>query len=209
MSFSPGSDALGILWMLWLDKPLVKGPEARLPAVYQRAGSQNAGELAEAMGLDDPAPVLQRFRTGRRCYIARVENKLVAYGWISVNEEAIGELGLSMHLNEGEAYIWDCGTLPAYRGQRLYPALLAYMLAELQQAGFQRVWIGTDADNLSSQSGVIIVGFVPVVEIIHAQDGGFLSRGRPHVPLQDVRDAHYALFGNHDATRMILPEHSE
>lgn len=203
------TDALGILWMLRLDRPLPGGPKSRIPATFQRAGPEVAGELAQTMRFDNSAPVLQRLSMGRQCYIARVAGKIASYGWISFDEEGIGELGLSMHLREGEAYIWNCATLPEYRGQRLYPALLFHMLGELKSAGFQRIWIGTDADNLPSQSGVALVGCQPVLEIIQAEDGAFLSRGRPGVPLQDVLDADYALFGNRDLTRIIIPEARE
>jgi ribosomal protein S18 acetylase RimI-like enzyme len=206
MTIPSETGALGILWMLRLDKPLPGSPEPRIPATFSRAGPEMAEELAQAMGLDNSAPVLQRFGMGRHCYIARVEGNLAAYGWITFDEEGIGELGLRIRLKKGEAYIWDCATLPAYRGLRLYPALLAHMLVDLQSAGFQRVWIGTDADNLPSQSGVVRVGFQPIAEVIRAPDGRFSSRGRPGVPLPDVLDAHYALFGNRDTTRVVLPE---
>lgn len=200
-------DALGILWMLRLDRPLPVDLKPLVPADFLRAGPELAMELAHAMGHNNPSPVFQRFSLGKQCYIARVDGNIAAYGWITFDKEHIGELGLTMRLNQDEAYIWDCATLPAYRGQRLYPALLAHMLAELQCAGLARIWIGTDADNLPSQSGVARVGCQPVLEIIPApipaKDYKYLSRGRPGVPLQDVLDAHYALFGNRDVNQII------
>jgi GNAT superfamily N-acetyltransferase len=202
-------DALGILWMLRLDKPLPGGPEPGIPVTFQRAGPEIAGELAQVMQLDNPALVSERFSTGRHCYVGRVEGKIATYGWITFDQEDVGELGLTIRLQKGEAYIWDCATLPAYRGQRLYPALLAFMLGELQRTGFQRVWIGTNADNLPSQSGVALVGCQPVLEIIQAPNGDLLSRGRPGVPFQDVLDAHFAFFGNRDLTRVVMPESRE
>lgn len=198
--------ALGIFWMLRLDRPLPAAPKPRIPATFLRAGPEIAVELAQAMGLGNPAPVLHRFTMGRRCYVGRVAGRIATYGWVTFDEERIGELGLIVRLGKSEAYIWDCATLPPYRGQRLYPALLAHILCELQNEGFQRVWIGTDADNLPSQSGLALAGCQPVLEIIQAADGGFLSRGRPGVPLQDVLDAHYALFGNRDLSRIVIPE---
>ncbi len=198
--------ALGIFWTMRLDRPLPGGSTPRVPAAIRRAGPEDVEELALAMGFDDPDPVLQRLGMGKHCYVARVEGRLVAYGWITFDTEEIGELGLHVRLREGEAYIWDCATLAAYRGQRLYPALLTCMLAELQRAGLRRVWIGTDADNLPSQSGVALAGCQPVVDIILAPDGGYATRGRPGVSPQEVLDAHYALFGNRDTSRIILPE---
>lgn len=201
--------ALGIFWMMRLDRPLPDMPQehiARIPATFRRAGQEDMEELALAMGYDDTIPVLQRLSMGKHCYIARVEGKLVAYGWITFDKEHIGELGLSARLNEGEAYIWDCATLAAYRGKRLYPALLAFMFDELQRAGIRRVWIGTDADNLPSQSGVALVGCLPVVEIILAEDGQYATRACPGISLQDVLDAHYALFGNRDKSRIVFAD---
>jgi len=212
MTLSSETDVqhLGILWMLRLDRSLPGSPQLRIPVTFSRAGLEEAGELASAMGFDNPDRVLQRFRIGSRCYIVRADDKIVAYGWVSFDEEHIGELGLRIRLNEGEAYIWDCGTSPAYRGQRLYPALLGYMLGELQSAGFQRVWIGTDADNLPSQVGVALVGCLPVLDVVQdSSTSRLVSRGRPGVPIQDVVDAHYAMFGNRDVTQIILPEISE
>jgi GNAT superfamily N-acetyltransferase len=200
--------ALGILWMLRLDRPLPAGVEPRIPATFLRAGAEDMPELAQAMGFDDADPVLQRFSRGRHCYIARVEGKLVAYGWITFDQEHIGELGLSIRLGEGEAYIWDCATLTAYRRQRLYPALLGHVLAELQRAGLRRVWIGTDGDNLPSQSGVALAGCQRIVDIILAPDGAYATRGHPGVAWPDVLDAHYALFGNRDESRILLTESS-
>lgn len=200
---------MGILWMLHLSEQLPAGPAPRVAATFQRAGPEVAGELASAMGFGDPAPVLHRLQRGRHCYIARIEKRLVAYGWITFDREDIGELGLSVRLRPGEAYIWDCATLPAYRGQRLYPALLASILRELQRDGLQRAWIGMDADNLPSQTGAALAGFQPVIDILLAYTNSartFLARGYPNMPEKQVQDAQYALFGDRTASSVTLPQ---
>lgn len=202
------AEAVGIFWMLRLDRSLVNAPAPRVPLLIQKARPGNVAELAEAMHFDDPTAVLQRFNLGKHCYTVKVGTVLAAYGWITFDQEHIGELGLSVRLAKGEAYIWDCGTLPAYRGQRLYPALLAHMLTVLQRAGYQRVWIGTDSDNFPSQRGVALVGFQPVVELVQASDGTFWSRGCAGVPWQDVVDAHHVLFGAQESSRILPPKAS-
>ncbi len=208
-TYAPASGTLGTLWLLKLDSSLGELPAARIPVVFHRADVADASELARCMGLDDPAPVLQRLQSGRHCHLARFDAQPVAYGWISFQEERIGELGLDVRLEPGEAYIWDCGTLQTYRRQRLYTALLSYMLGELHTAAYQRVWIGMDADNLPSQRGVALVGFQPVVEIVRAETGGYASRACRGASEQDAVDAHYALFGDYDATRMLLAAESD
>src|SRR2546426_8059445 len=192
---------IGTFWMLKLDRPLPAGLVPRIPTNFMRIGPEIAQELAQAMELDGPTVILQRFAAGRHCYAARAAGRLVTYGWVTFDEEDIGELGLSFHLKAGEAYIWDCATLPAYRGLRLYPALLAHILSELHKAGLHRVWIGADTDNLASQSGLALVGFQPVVDIVitHALPSHQACvRGRPGVPERLVTDVHRALFGNRD-----------
>ena len=121
----------GVIWALNLDEPTpVIAP--RIPATFRAAGPESASAMAEAMGSAAAMEILQRFETGRRCYSAWVGDKLAAYGWVSFNEEHIGELNLRLTLLPGEAYIWDCVTLPAFRQKYLYSALLVYILGELR-----------------------------------------------------------------------------
>lgn len=200
---------MGLFWTLRLDEPLPPAPEARIPATFLRADSGIAGEVATAMGFHHQAPVLERFSRGCHCHIARSGEQIVSYGWITFDEERIGELGLSVRLLPGEAYIWDCGTLPVYQGQRLYAALLAHMQRELQGTGFHRAWIGMDADNLPSQAGVARAGFRHILDIMQTRTPTtrtLFVRACEGVPEEDVRAAQYALFGDHQANSVTLPE---
>jgi GNAT superfamily N-acetyltransferase len=198
-----GPQHLGTLWMLNLEEPALVGPVPRVEVNFQRAGPEAAPLLAHAMGLDDPAEVLQRFATGRRCYIGHVEDVLATYGWVSFDEESIGELRLRVRLAPGEAYIWDCATLPVYRGRRLYPALLGYIVNDLRAEGLRRIWIGADADNLPSQTGMVLCGFQPIADVV--LDRALTMRmswvrGRPGIPERLVEDARRALLGErHEA----------
>ena len=185
-----------ILWMADLARPLLTWPAPRIPAVFKRVGPEVTQELSQAMGFDNPSIILQRFASGRHCYIARVKDKLATYGWVTFDEECIGELDLSFRLKVGEAYIWNCVTLPEYRGLRLYPALLAYILRELHNQGEQRSWICTDSDNLASQKGIALAGFQPVVGLFTAHSPMShlsWSRGCPDTPKQLVTAVRQAL----------------
>ncbi len=206
-SSEPNTQHMGLFWTLRLDGSLPAAAEPRVPAIFQRVGPEVAGELAAAMEFADPAPVLQRFRLGRHCYVGRCEGRLVTYGWITFDEELIGGLDLRVRLLPAEAYIWDCATLPGYRGQRLYPALLAHMQRELQRAGYRRIWIGMDADNLASQAGVVRAGFQHIIDILQVRNTPartFLGRPVPGASREDVQAAQYALFGDREASRITL-----
>lgn len=203
-----GPKTLGTLWMLNLEGFSLDGPAPRVTATFQRVDPEAAPLLAHAMELEDPAEVLQRFAGGKRCYIGNVEGVLATYGWVTFDEEWIGELHLRIRMAPGEAYIWNCATLPAYRGLRLYPALLGYMVNELHAEGMQRIWIGADADNLPSQKGMVLAGFQPVVDMVLDRALALRMtwvRGCPGVPEKYVEDARCALLGErYEAWRTAL-----
>ncbi|HEX9134810.1 MAG TPA: GNAT family N-acetyltransferase [Ktedonobacteraceae bacterium] len=198
-----GPQHLGTLWVLDLGEPLLIGPMPRVAVVFQRVGPEAAPLLAQAMGLEDSTEVLQRFAAGKRCYTVTVEGELATYGWVTFDEELIGELRLRIRLAPGEAYIWDCATLGAYRGLRLYPALLWHMINDLRAEELQRIWIGADADNLPSQTGIVLCGFQPIVDIVLDRVLAIRvswARGCPGAPAQLVEDARRKLLGGrHEA----------
>ena len=194
----PVPQHLGTLWHMDLSEPSLIGPIPRVEVNFQRIDSEAAPELAQAMGLDSPDEVFKRFDAGKRCYIGNVDGVLATYGWVTFDKELIGELRLHIRLSPGEAYIWDCATLPEYRGLRLYPSLLWYIISELRAQGLKRIWIGADADNLPSQVGMRLCGFHPIADFVldyalalHS----FWIRGHPGASEQLVEDARRALLG--------------
>jgi len=193
-----GEQHVGTFWLLQLNSAPTSEIAPRVAATFQRADEETIPSLAQAMGLDDTSEIQRRFASRCRCYIALVDNILAAYGWVSFDEEEIGELHLRLHLAEGDAYIWDCATLPAHRGLRLYPALLSYIVSELRTEGLKRIWIGADRDNLASQSGMALVGFRPIADAVIAcviASPRLWLRGRPGVPEHLVMDMRRMLFG--------------
>jgi ribosomal protein S18 acetylase RimI-like enzyme len=191
----------GTLWVRNLDWPMPENASPRVSATFRGISLKDIERLALAMRLDDPATIEQRLAAGKRCYVAQVEDALAAYGWVSWNEEDIGEIGLRLHLMPGEAYIWDCATAPPYRRRRLYTALLVHIAAQLHAEGLCRVWIGVDADNQASQNGMALAGFQPVADLVVTRVIGlhqFWVRGRPGAPESVVDDARRALLGDRE-----------
>ena len=199
--FEDDSRHVGIFWLLKLEElssTRAFSVTPGVPVTFQRVGPDAVRSLAQAMNLADPAPIMRRFERGKWCYAGLLADEIITYGWVTFDEEGIGELDLKARLRPGEAYIWDCATLPAYRGQRLYPALLEHILGALSAEGISRAWLGTDADNLPSQKGVALVGFQPVLDVgfVHSPVGGDMwIRPRPGVSEQDALDAQRVLFG--------------
>ena len=190
----------GTIWVLNLDEPApVVAP--LVAATFCQVGSESARAVGTAMGGDTTGEVLRRFETGRRCYSAWVEGELASYGWVSIEEEFVGEMHLRLWLLPGEAYIWDCATVPILRRQSLYSALLSYILQELRGEKLCRVWIGADMDNLASQRGIARAGFHYVADLVVEQVLPLRMawvQGRPGVPEKLVAEARRVFLGNRD-----------
>ena len=198
----------GAIWAINLDEP-TPHLTPRIPATFHPVGLESVPALAEAIGGDASVEILKRFETGRRCYAAWVEDKLAAYGWVSFNEEHIGELNLRLTLLPGEAYIWDCVTLPAFRKNYLYAALLVFILGELHAESLCRVWIGADLENVASQRGIARAGFKPVADLVIARVLTLRSvwvQGRPNVPDSLVAEARRAFLNNRDKVWLAARE---
>ena len=194
----PGKD--GTIWALNLDEPApVITP--LVAATFRQVGRESALAVGTSLGGDTSEEVLQRFETGRRCYTAWVEGTLAAYGWVSINEEFVGELNLRLWLLPGEAYLWDCATVPIFRRQSLYSALLAYILGELRGEKLCRAWIGADMDNMPSQRGIARAGFRRVADLVVEQVLPLRMawvQGRPGVPESLVSEARRVFLGDRD-----------
>ena len=190
----------GTIWAFHLDQP-VPTIKPVIDATFCRVSAESITELSALMEATTSTAIINRLERGRRCYVAQVEGRFVAYGWVSFDEEFIGELNLRLRLLPGEAYIWDCATLPAFQRNRLYSALLTYILADLKSEHFHRILIGADFENVTSQKGIARAGFRHVADLIRAR---VLARrqvwvqGQPDVPESLVAEARRAFLNDRD-----------
>ena len=190
----------GTIWMMDL-----VGPGAAIspyiPAAFGRVGPEAVPALVRAAGRDISDELMKRFENRRRCYAASVDGTLAAYGWVSPDEEYIGELSLRIKLVPGEAYIWDCATVPAFRHRHIYSALLVYIVGELRAEGLCRVWIGADLANEASQHGIANAGFRHVADLgisrVLAMRMVWVE-GRPGVPDHILAEARRAFLEDRD-----------
>ena len=190
----------GTIWMLNLDEP-VPAVTLLIPATFRRVGADLLPALVSAMDGVSSAGLLKRFDNGRRCYAAWVEDQIAAYGWVSFEDEYIGELNLRVRLLPGEVYIWDCATIPAFRRNHLYSALLGYIIEELRTEGLCRAWIGADFDNKPSQQGMARAGFHHIADLIITRVPAIRQvwvQGQPGVPEPMVAEARRAFLNDRD-----------
>jgi ribosomal protein S18 acetylase RimI-like enzyme len=197
----------GTIWTLDLTAPALELAPL-LPATFRFVGTEASIELAGAGGGVAADEFRKRFESGRRCCAALVAGQLAAYGWISQEEEWIGELRLRLRLSPGEAYIWDCFTLPAFRQYYLYTALLSNIVAILRSEQLRRAWIGTNTENLASQRGIARAGFQPVATI--GVERAFALhmvwvKGLPGVPESQVAEARRVFLNARDRVWLEAP----
>jgi ribosomal protein S18 acetylase RimI-like enzyme len=163
----------GSLWSIDLTGSISSQTEAVPPWHLSEATSALAPVLAATMGLSTVGEVEKRFDRGARCFAAWSNSDLVSYGWVSPGSECIGELEREIHLAPDEGYIWDCLTLPAYRGRGLYTTILRLIVNALSEQGFRRIWIGSAVSNRPSIRGFVAAGFRPVLRVVYLRVGGF------------------------------------
>ncbi|HWO45634.1 MAG TPA: GNAT family N-acetyltransferase, partial [Methylomirabilota bacterium] len=73
-----------------------------------------AAEVASVMQVDGYVADARMAR-GCRCFVARLGDEVVAFGWLATGTEWIGELELEITPERDAAYIWNCATHPAHR----------------------------------------------------------------------------------------------
>jgi GNAT superfamily N-acetyltransferase len=116
--------------------------------------------IADAMGSEGDL-VATRLARGCRCFGAWVGGDFAGYGWLSTGTEWIGELDLEIRPAGGEAYLWNCVTLPAHRRKGVFRSVMAGVAQRARTEGLSRLWIGSVA--LPAEKAVPQVGFVPVL----------------------------------------------
>lgn len=157
----------GTLWALDAQDQLPPLCSARTQAEFAELGPEQLDELASAMELPGPELIRERLQRGRRAFILRAAGQIAAYGWVTRGAECVGELEREFHLLDDEAYIWHCGTVAAWRGQRFYSALLSQLIRGLLRENVRRIWIGASRHNQASISGIANAGFRHVLDLTY------------------------------------------
>ena len=123
----------------------------------------------EKSGHYPPGDVARRLSARREAFVGEVEtpagNLIVTYGWVALSAEPMGNTGYSFNPPPGEAYLYDFATVPEYRGQGFYPALLRFILGELARRGIRRAWIGTAPGNHASAHSIQRAGFNKIADV--------------------------------------------
>lgn len=163
----PWAAEYGTLWAWETQAGLPPVCPAEVEVTFEEVGIAHVADLALAMNLSTPEPIQQRLRRNRRCFSLKKDGQIVSYGWVTHGAECVGELERQFQLHDDEAYIWDCGTVPVWRGQHCYSALLSQLIYRLHHEGVPRIWIGASRQNQPSVQGIANAGFQRVIDLIY------------------------------------------
>lgn len=135
--------------------------------------------------------LVRRLEADHQPYVALMDGRHIAYGWVARQLAHVGELAQTIRLPETDRYLWDFQTLPAWRGHGVYPRLLQAMIMAEQASGC--FWIIHAPENTASGRGMLKAGFQPVGRLSFVQSGrvGFAAfsvtpRARSAAALLDV-----------------------
>jgi GNAT superfamily N-acetyltransferase len=154
------------LWTWWVGDAL---PTLAPLDGFRAEATTDPTELAGFTRLN-LREVAERSAAGNRCYVARLDGRAVAYGWVAGGDASIGELDIAFRLTAGDCYLWDFATLPAWRGRGLYPRLLQSILRADGPVG-RRYWIINAPENRASAAGIVKAGFRVVGDLAFGPDG--------------------------------------
>jgi len=103
---------------------------------------------------------LQRFGTSH-AYGVYIGDKLAHVSWLLPPAAAALERPKILPLNDGEAEITGCETLPEFRGRNLYAFAIQQIFRTARSSGIHRIFMKTRKDHSSSQSGILKAGLLP------------------------------------------------
>jgi hypothetical protein len=128
--------------------------------VVREVAQGAAAGLVAAMAEEGELASLRMAR-GCRCFAALEGDAVTAYGWLSSRAEWIGEIRLEITPAAGEAYVWNCLTLPAHRRRGMFRAVLVRISSVLKSEGVTRLWIASGGTG--AETALPAAGFRPVL----------------------------------------------
>ncbi|GHO49560.1 GNAT family N-acetyltransferase [Ktedonospora formicarum] len=131
--------------------------------------SENVEALAHVMECPREE-VSNLLRKGHEAYIARIGAQPVAVGWSARREAGFGGGLVTFRIPEGNRYLYDFVTLPAWRGRGIYPHLLQYIL-KAESSTNERFWIVYQFTNTASKRGIEKAGFRLASNVCFLDDG--------------------------------------
>ena len=129
---------------------------ARVAGTASSADHDLAEEAMRAAG-EPIGLVAPRLAHGDEFFGWLVDGRVVSFGWVTCQDRTVGPFQLAEV--SGRVFLYNFHTLEAYRGRRLYPALLLAMRYVLGREKATEFLIDVDVRNTASARGAEKGGF--------------------------------------------------
>ncbi len=144
--------------------PIDKIPRTPIPNDYEiyLCSSARIRNHESELNYTIPAKHLGMLDSGEaKCFAAFQADSLAGFAWAALgnipadmNHDGKPETGLPVQLADDAAFVFQVLVLPAYRGRRLYPAIMSRMADELQRVGVRSLVLTTEGSNLNALRAV-------------------------------------------------------
>jgi hypothetical protein len=148
-------------YLVYVAAPLEETPCA--PSSFALVRVTPHGRTDEELALQamlaagEPPCVAERLAQGHQLFGWKQGERVVTFGWACDRDRVIG--ARPAREVPGRVFLYNFQTLPEFRGNGLYPALLCQMRYLLGQEGNRQFVIDVSATNLASRRGIEKAGF--------------------------------------------------
>lgn len=157
-------------------------------AVVQWSENELRQHLGEEHYLDESHAIW--LRDGQAiCFAVMDEERLAGFAWIALgdvpaemNHDGHPDTQLPLFLPDDTGFVFHVFILPAYRGRRLYAALMSYAAERLPDHGVLKLLLTTECTNRSALRSVNRMGFREVGKAWLIKAGPLYGVGYPNQP---------------------------
>ena len=139
---------------------------------WEMLSPEQVGQLLE-IGPFDTNDGPQRLMRGDLCYTVHIDGRLAHYSWVQRSGvHTITEAAVTVPVESGEFWIYNCRTVDWAKGKRIYPATLDHIINDQFAQDYAKAWIYTTRENFASQRGILRARFAHVATLSAFRVGG-------------------------------------
>lgn len=172
--------------------PIDTMPRTPTPSEYEisSCSSKRLREHSSELDYVIPKRDLEMLDAGAaKCFAAFRSDSIAGFAWVALgnipgdmNHDGKPETGLPIQLSDDAAFVFQVLVLPAYRGRRLYAAIMSKMADELQRDGIRSLVLTTEGSNQNALRAVQRMQFREVGQATFFRIGPLSQATYPTLP---------------------------
>ncbi|MBW2446707.1 MAG: hypothetical protein JRG83_12350 [Deltaproteobacteria bacterium] len=124
-----------------------RSPPCDVPVACARLEAHEIEEYLKFRPEQDRATILHRFDEGDWCFVGRCDGRIAVAIWIARDSAWLEFLSCRILLAERAFYLYDLFVVPEHRGNRVAGPVLAFRIAAMREAGYDRKVILNEPEN--------------------------------------------------------------